>query len=52
LKNICAAKNTEKNSVVYDQCIWISQIANDATFIKNFIVGHSMRTSMLIGSTH
>jgi len=46
LKNICAAKNTEKNSVVYDQCFWISKIANDATFIKNFIVGHSMRISM------
>jgi len=46
LKNICAAKNTEKNSVAYDQCFWISQIANDATFIKNFIVGHSMRISM------
>jgi len=46
LKNICAAKNTEKNSVAYDQCFWISQIADDATFIKNFIVGHSMRISM------
>jgi len=45
LKNICATKNTEKNSVAYDQCFWISQIADDATFIKNFIVGHSMRIS-------
>ena len=46
LKNICAAKNTEKNSFAYDQCFWISQIADDATFIKNFIVAHSMRISM------
>jgi len=46
LKNVCAAKNTEKNSVVYDQCFWISQIIDDATFIKHFIVGHSMRISM------
>jgi len=46
LKNICAAKNTENNSVAYDQCFWISQIAADATFIKNFIVGHSIRISM------
>jgi len=34
------------NSVTYDQCSWISQIANDTTFIKNFIVRHSMRISM------
>ena len=46
LKNICAIKNTENNSVAYDQCSWISQIVDDATFIKNFIVGHSMRISM------
>ena len=46
LKNICAAKNTEKNSVAYDQCFWISQIYDDDTFITNFIVGHSMRISM------
>jgi len=46
LKNICATKNTEKNTVAYDQCSWILQIADDATFIKNFIVGHSMRISM------
>ena len=46
MKNICAAKNTEKNNVAYDQHFWISQIADDATFIKNFIVGHSIRISM------
>jgi len=46
LKNICATKNMENNSVVYDQCFWISQIVDDATFIKKFIVGHSMRISM------
>ena len=46
LKNICAAKNTEKNSVAYDQCFWISQIVADATFIKNFIVGYSMTISI------
>ena len=33
LKNICAAKNMERNKVAYDQCSWISQIADDATFI-------------------
>jgi len=46
LKNICVAKNTERNSVAYDQCSWISQIVDDANFIKNFIVGYSMRVSM------
>ena len=40
-------KNTEKkNSVAYDKCFWISQIADDVTFIKTFIVGHSVRISM------
>jgi len=52
LKNICAAKNMENNSVAYDQCFWISQIADDATFIKKFIVGHSMRISMFNMATH
>ena len=46
LKNIYATKNTEKNNVAYDQCFWISQIVDDAIFIKKFIVGHSMRISM------
>ena len=26
LKNICAAKNTEKNEVTYDECSWITHI--------------------------
>jgi len=47
LKNICAVKDMEKNSVTYDQCSSISQIVDDTTFIKNFFVGHSMRLSML-----
>ena len=46
LQNICAAKNTEKNRDIYHQCSWISQIVDDATFVKNFIMGHSMRLSM------
>ena len=49
LKNICGTKDTERNSVAYDQCSWISQITDEATFIKNFIVGHSMRISMFNG---
>jgi len=36
----------EKNNVAYGQYFWISQIANDATFIKSFIIGNSMRISM------
>jgi len=36
----------KKNNVAYDQCSWISQIIDDVTFIKKFIVGHSMRLSM------
>jgi len=40
------AKSTERNSDLYEEFYWISQIADDATFIKNFIMGHSMRLSM------
>nr|XP_007132377.1 hypothetical protein PHAVU_011G089700g [Phaseolus vulgaris]ESW04371.1 hypothetical protein PHAVU_011G089700g [Phaseolus vulgaris] len=39
-------KNTDKNSDIYHQCSWISQIVDDVTFVKNFIMGHSMRLSM------
>ncbi|XLU30028.1 hypothetical protein S245_066094, partial [Arachis hypogaea] len=46
LKDICAAKNTEKNNFVYQECSWITQIAEDASFIKNFIVNHHMRLSI------
>ncbi|XP_057758219.1 uncharacterized protein LOC130978140 [Arachis stenosperma] len=43
LKDICAAKNTKKKNFVYQECSWITQIAEDASFIKNFIVNHHMR---------
>ncbi|XLR37763.1 hypothetical protein S83_022423, partial [Arachis hypogaea] len=46
LKDICAAKNTEKNNFVYQECSWITQIAEDASFIKNFIINHHMRLSI------
>ncbi|XP_050278142.1 uncharacterized protein LOC126719653 [Quercus robur] len=46
LKNICAAKNTEKNEVTYEECSWITRVANDASFIRVFIMNHSMRLAM------
>ncbi|KAL3009924.1 hypothetical protein AAZX31_07G111100 [Glycine max] len=46
LKNICATKNEEKNNVVYEKCSWITQIADDAMFVKNFVMSHSMRLSI------
>ena len=46
LKNICAAKNIEKNNVVYQECSWITQIAEDAMFVKNYVMSHSMRLSL------
>ena len=46
LKNICAAKNTEKNKVTYEECSWITRIADDASFIRVFIMNHSMRLAM------
>ena len=46
LKNICAAKNTEKNEVTYEECSWITRVADDASFIRVFIMNHSMRLAM------
>ncbi|KAH1107031.1 hypothetical protein J1N35_010799 [Gossypium stocksii] len=43
LKNICAAKNTQKNEVTYDVFCWINNVGDDAIFIRNFIMNHSMR---------
>ncbi|KAK4592402.1 hypothetical protein RGQ29_016798 [Quercus rubra] len=45
-KNICATKNTEKNEVTYEECSWITRVANDASFIHVFIMNHSMRLAM------
>ena len=46
LKNICVAKNIEKNEVTYEKCSWITRIADDASFIHVFIMNHSMRLAM------
>ncbi|XP_020246384.1 uncharacterized protein LOC109824246 [Asparagus officinalis] len=46
LKNICAAKNTERNEVVYEECSWITEVSDDVVVIRNFIMNHSMRLSM------
>eukprot|EP00256_Glycine_max_P058118 XP_014626160.1 uncharacterized protein LOC106797012 [Glycine max] len=46
LKNICAAKNTEKNNEIYKECCWITQIVDGAMYVRNFIIGYSMRLSM------
>ena len=43
LKNIYAVKNTEKNEITYEECSWITRIADDASFIRIFIMNHSMR---------
>ncbi|PKA55724.1 hypothetical protein AXF42_Ash012016 [Apostasia shenzhenica] len=46
LKNICAVKNTEGNEVAYEECKWITEISADITFIRNFIMNHSMRLAI------
>ena len=43
LKSISVVKNTEKNEVAYAECHWYTQMANDVSFIRNFIMNHSMR---------
>lgn len=44
LKNICSARTIDDES--YEEFNWISEVAGDATAIKNFIMNHSMRLSM------
>ncbi|XP_059659219.1 uncharacterized protein LOC132306039 [Cornus florida] len=46
LKNICAAKNVEKNEIAYAECGWILDYADEVTIIKNFIMNHSMRLAI------
>ncbi|KAI8567563.1 hypothetical protein RHMOL_Rhmol02G0131600 [Rhododendron molle] len=46
LQNICAAKNVENNQVTYDECSWITIVADDVSFIKNYIMNHSMRLAI------
>ena len=46
LKNICAAKNTEKNEVTFEECSGITCIADDVSFIRVFIMNHSIRLAM------
>ncbi|KAG5524531.1 hypothetical protein RHGRI_031254 [Rhododendron griersonianum] len=46
LQNICAVKNVKNNQVTYDECSWITIIADDVSFIKNFIMNHSMRLAI------
>ncbi|KAL6960515.1 hypothetical protein U1Q18_052485 [Sarracenia purpurea var. burkii] len=46
LKNICAARNIERNEVTYLECSWISDVAGDVMMIRNFITNHFMRLAM------
>ena len=43
LRNICAPKNSLQNEVAYNECNWIAQVSDEATFIRIFITNHSMR---------
>lgn len=44
LKNICAAKSSD--DVDLTDCHWISKVVEDATFVKNFIINHTMKLSI------
>ena len=46
LKNISVVKITEKNEVTYEECSWITRIVDNASFIRVFIMNHSMRLAM------
>lgn len=46
LKNICAGKDTE--NVAFNDCQWISEVVEDVSMIKNFIMNHNMISSMLV----
>ncbi|KAL5153357.1 hypothetical protein HKD37_19G052923 [Glycine soja] len=42
----CVPRIQKKNNVAYEECSWITQIADDAMFVKIFIMSHSMRLSI------
>ncbi|KAL2962435.1 hypothetical protein AAZX31_17G143100 [Glycine max] len=42
VKNICAAKNVDGNENVFNEYGWIAEVIGDASFIKVFIMTHSM----------
>ncbi|CAN6360089.1 unnamed protein product, partial [Urochloa humidicola] len=44
LNNICAAKSSK--DVNLTDCHWISKVVDDAAFIKNFIINHTMKSSI------
>uniref|UniRef100_A0A7N2LH57 BED-type domain-containing protein n=1 Tax=Quercus lobata TaxID=97700 RepID=A0A7N2LH57_QUELO len=46
LKNICAPKYSLQNEVAYNECNWIAQVSDEATFIRIFITNHSMRLAI------
>ena len=46
LRNICAPKNSLQNEVAYNECNWIVQVLDEATFIRIFITNHSMRLAI------
>ena len=46
LRNICAPKNSLQNEVAYNECNWIAQVSDEATFIHIFITNHSMRLAI------
>ena len=46
LKNICAPSTHPRYDDVMEQCGWISRVSSDASFIKNFIMNHTIKLSM------
>ncbi|KAG5010005.1 hypothetical protein JHK87_018520 [Glycine soja] len=44
-EHMCSQEYRKKN-VVYEECSCITQIADDAMFVKNFVMSHSMRLSI------
>ncbi|KAL6557390.1 hypothetical protein OROMI_017740 [Orobanche minor] len=46
LKNICDAKNVESNEDVYVQCHRITEVAERALMVKNYILNHNMVNTM------
>ncbi|KAJ7950877.1 DUF659 domain-containing protein [Quillaja saponaria] len=41
-----AAKNTERNKIVYNECWWITMVSDEAKIIKDFIMNHAMRLAI------
>nr|KYP56762.1 hypothetical protein KK1_003009 [Cajanus cajan] len=46
IEEYMCCQNTERNEVAYAEGNWITQVVDDVSFVRNFIMNHSMRLAI------